>query len=81
MVKKRRYTRSRSGNRRISRFAKRELLKHAIVMSLKYGFKVLLVDPEGTTSSREHDEAMKRYRLDRRTASAYIIALKGLKQP
>ena len=35
----------------------------------------------GTTNSREHDEATKKYRLDRHTASAYPTALKGLKQP
>jgi len=78
VVKKHRYTKSRNGNRRISKFAKRELLEHAIVMSLKYGFKVLLVDPRGTTNSKEHDEAMKMHGLDRHTASAYLIALRGL---
>jgi hypothetical protein len=46
-----------------------------------YGIEVKYVDPRGTTNSREHDEIMKRYRLDRHTASAYLIALKGLKQP
>jgi len=42
--------------------------------------EVRYVDPKGTTSSEEHSEAMKRYRLDRHTASAYMIAIKGLKQ-
>jgi len=46
-----------------------------------YGIEVEYVDPKGTTSSREHDDVMRRYRLDRHTASAYLIALKGLKQP
>jgi hypothetical protein len=46
-----------------------------------YGIEVKYVDPKGTTSSREHDDAMRKYRLDRHTASAYLIALKGLKQP
>ena len=46
-----------------------------------YGVEVKYVDPKGTTSSREHDNAMRKYRLDRHTASAYLIALKGLKQP
>jgi len=36
------------------------------------------VNPKGTTNSREHDEYMRRYRLDKHTASAYLIALKGL---
>jgi hypothetical protein len=47
-------------------------------MALKYGFRVLLVDPKGTTSSREHEEVMKRFGLDRHTASAYLIAMRGL---
>jgi hypothetical protein len=46
-----------------------------------HGINVKYVDPKGTTNSREHDEIMKRFRLDRHTASAYLIALEGLKQP
>jgi hypothetical protein len=46
-----------------------------------YSINVKYVDPKGTTSSGEHDEIMKRFGLDRHTASAYLIALKGLKQP
>ncbi len=75
VIKKRRYTRSRRANRKITRFAKRELLRYGIVMAMKYGFKVLLVNPKGTTNSEEHSKIMRRYRLDRHTASAYIIAL------
>ncbi len=41
-----------------------------------FGLSVKFVNPKGTTSSREHDEAMRRYGLDRHTASAYLIALK-----
>jgi transposase len=44
-----------------------------------YGIEVKYIDPKGTTNSEEHDEAMKRYGLDRHTASAYLIALKGLR--
>ena len=46
-----------------------------------YGIEVRYVDPKGTTSSRKHDEITEKHRLDRHTASAYLIALKGLKQP
>ena len=45
-----------------------------------YGIEAKYVDPKGTTSSRKHDDVMRKYRLDRHTASAYLIALKGLKQ-
>lgn len=79
-VKKRVFGRNRIANRKIARFAKRELLRHGVVMAMKYGFRVYLANPKGTTSSKEHDEVMRRYGLDRHTASAYLIALKGLKQ-
>jgi hypothetical protein len=48
---------------------------YSIEIEVKY------VDPKRTTSSGEHDEIMEKYRLDRHTASAYLIALKRLKQP
>ena len=38
MVKKRRYTKSREANRKITRFPKRKLLEYAVVMASKYGF-------------------------------------------
>jgi hypothetical protein len=44
-----------------------------------YSIEVKYIDPKGTTNSREHDDVMKRYRLDRHVASAYLIALKGLR--
>lgn len=43
-----------------------------------YSIKTKYVDPKGTTNSREHDTIMKKHRLDKHTASAYMIALKGL---
>ncbi len=43
-----------------------------------YSINIEYVDPKGTTNSKEHDEAMKKYGLDRHTASAYLIALKGI---
>ncbi len=46
-----------------------------------YAIKVAYVDPRGTSSSEEHVEVMRRYGLDRHTAPAHLIALKGLKQP
>ncbi|MCD6301571.1 MAG: hypothetical protein J7L82_05825 [Staphylothermus sp.] len=79
-IKRRKFTKNPVANRKITKFAKRMLLKHGIVMAMKYGFRILQVDPKGTTHSREHNEVMKKYGLDKHTASAYIIALKGLKQ-
>jgi len=43
-----------------------------------YGLNTKFVDPKGTTSSREHNGIMKRFGLDRHTASAYIIALRSI---
>ncbi|MEM4665267.1 MAG: hypothetical protein QW271_05935 [Sulfolobales archaeon] len=43
-----------------------------------YGLKTVYVDPRETSSSREHDEAAKKLRLDKHTASAYLIASRAL---
>lgn len=53
-IKRRRFVRGRSGNRRISRFAKRELLYHGVVRSLRMGFNVVIVNASGTSSSFLH---------------------------
>ena len=42
-----------------------------------YGLHVIHINPRGTTHSEDHDYIMKRYGLDRHTASAYLIALKA----
>jgi len=78
LVKKRRFTRSRSGNRKVSRFAKRQMLIHGVIKALRLGFNVILVNPKGTTNSEEHEKVMREKGFDRHTASAYLIALKGL---
>jgi IS605 OrfB family transposase len=75
-IKKWKFIKSRTANRKITKFAKRQLIQYAVTMALKYGFKVLLVEPVRTTHSREHDEIMQKYGLDRHTASAYLIALR-----
>ncbi|ACP55396.1 conserved hypothetical protein [Sulfolobus islandicus M.16.27] len=78
LVKKRKFTGSRSGNRKITRFAKKQLLTHGVIKSLRLGFNVILVNPKGTTNSEEHDRVMREKGFDRHTASAYLIAMKGL---
>jgi hypothetical protein len=78
LVKKRRFTRSKRGNRKVSRFAKRQMLTHGVIKALRLGFYVVLVNPKGTTNSEEHDKVMREKGFDRHTASAYLIALKGL---
>jgi predicted transposase len=78
LVKKRKFTRSKSGNRKVSRFAKRQMLIHGVIKALRLGFNVVLVNPKGTTNSEGHDRVMREKGFDRHTASAYLIALKGL---
>jgi len=45
-----------------------------------YAINTVYVDPKGTTHSREHDEVMREYGLDKHTASAYLIALRGIER-
>jgi predicted transposase len=77
-VERRKFTRSKSGNRKVSRFAKKQLLIHGVIKALRLGFNVVLVNPKGTTNSEYHDKVMREKGFDRHTASAYLIALKGL---
>lgn len=78
VVKKHSKVSSPNGNRKIARFAKRQVLQHGLLMAMKLNLTPILVDPQGTTHSREHEEVMHKRGLDRHMASAYIIACKGL---
>jgi hypothetical protein len=77
-VKSKRFTENPTANRKISGFAKKQLLLHGILRSLRKGLHVVLVDPRGTISSKKHGEIMKKYGLDKRMASTYLIALRAL---
>lgn len=70
-IKKHRYTKNRTANRKITRFPKRKLLKHGIVTAMKYGFKVYLVNPAYT--SKIGEKLGKELGLDKHTASAYVL--------
>lgn len=69
--------RGRKWNWKVSMFRSRIIERITWKVPL-YAINVGYVDPRGTTHSKEHDEIMKRNGLDRHTASAYLIALKGL---
>ena len=73
-IKKRRFTSNETANRKITRFPKKKLLQHAIIMAMKYGFKVRLANPANT--SKLGAEIGKELGLDKHTASAYIVTLK-----
>ena len=70
---------SRNYNYKVSIFRNRVIEAVSYKASL-YAVDVAYVDPKGTTSSKEHDEVMKRYGLDRHSASAYLIALRGIEK-
>jgi len=76
-IKSRKYLINPTANRKITRFAKRELLEHALLMGLRYDFMVVLISPRKT--SRYALKIRRKLGLDRHTASAYIIALRGLR--
>jgi|GEM_PF-4908614 hypothetical protein len=43
-IKVRRFGKSRSGNRKITRFAEKQLLIHGVIKALRLGFNVVLVN-------------------------------------
>ncbi|MEM3959828.1 MAG: hypothetical protein QW200_05855, partial [Ignisphaera sp.] len=67
-------------NRKIASFAKRKLIMHGVLKALKLGLTIVLVNPAGTSSSATHRQIMKEKGLDKHTASAFIIAYRGLKK-
>ena len=70
-IKNRKFTKSKTANRKITRFPKRKLLEHGIVMALKNGFKVYLVNPAYT--SKLGERLGTELGLDKHTASAYTF--------
>jgi len=75
--KKKNFGRNPNINRKIAKFAKKQLLQYAIIMALKHGFKVALVNPANTT--RYAKKLKKKLGLDKHTTSAYVLALRFLK--
>jgi len=79
-VKKRRFTGNSNANRKISKFAKKQIIRHGVLKALKTGFTVTLINPKKTTNSLTHKQIMKEKGLDRHMASAYITAYRGIKK-
>ncbi len=46
----------------------------------EHGVPVIEVDPRGTTHSEEHSEVTRRYGVDKHTASAILVARRGLRK-
>ncbi len=82
-----RYYWARNGGRRGSKWNwKMSMFRSTLIERIAwkaplYALNVEFVNPMGTSNSKEDDEVMKRHGLDRHTASALLIALKGLKSP
>jgi hypothetical protein len=55
------------------------IIEKIVLKAPLYSIETKYVNPKGTTNSKEHDELMRKYGLDRHTASAYLTALRGLK--
>lgn len=45
-----------------------------------HSIKIEYINPKGTATSKEHDEVMRRYGLDRHIASTCLIALRGIER-
>jgi len=69
-------TKSKSANRKITKFAVREYLEQMRILVEKVGGKIIEVDPAYT--SIDAIPLAKKLGIDRHTASAYLIALRGL---
>ncbi len=54
------------------------IIEKIVMKAPLYSIRVGYVSPRGTTNSKKHDKVMRRYCFDRHTASAYLIALRGL---
>ena len=59
---------------------KSRIAEKIIETSIKHGLNYEKVYPRGTTHSEEHEEIMKKCRMNRHEASAYIIAKRGLEK-
>jgi len=56
------------------------ILERTTLKAPLYGIIIESVNPKGTSSSDEHRRIKRKYGLDKHCASAYLIALRGLKQ-
>ena len=68
--------RSRNYNYKVSIF-RNNIIERIIWKAPLYGLQATTVNPKGTTHSEDREYVMRRYGLDRHTASAYLIALKA----
>ena len=78
-IKSRRFTANPCANRKVTKFAKKQVLIHGVINALKLGFTIVLVNPRGTSNSLTHKQVIREKGLDKHMASAYMIAYRGLK--
>jgi len=70
--------RSKNYNYKVSIF-RNSIIERILWKAPLYGLRVVVVDPKGTTHSKDHSYIVRTCRLDRHMASAYLIALKARK--
>ena len=66
-------------NYKVSRF-RAKIIEDIKQVCKQHSIPYVEVNPRGTTHSEEHDEVMKKFGLDKHTASAYLIAKRGLEK-
>ncbi|MCD6369252.1 MAG: hypothetical protein J7L38_05605, partial [Thermoproteales archaeon] len=69
----------RNCNWRVSVFSN-SIIEMITMKAPLYSIETEYVDPKGSTHSGKHDEVMRKYGLDKHTASAYLIALRGIER-
>ena len=81
-----RYYWIRNGDRKSKNYNfKKSIFRNKIIEVITYkaplySLETIYVNPKGTTHSKEHVETMEKHGLDRHTASAYLIALRGMER-
>ena len=81
-----RYYWIRNGDRKTKNYNyKKSIFRNKIIEAITYkaplySLRTIYVNPKGTTHSKEHDEIMRKHGLDRHSASAYLIAERGIKR-
>ena len=69
----------RNYNWRVSVF-RNSIIEMITMKAPLYSIEAEYVDPKGSTHSGMHDEVTRKYGLDKHTASAYLIALRGIER-
>jgi len=59
-IKTRKFSNNCYVNRKITKFAKKQILVHGVIKALRLGFTAVLVSPRGTSNSLTHKQIMRK---------------------